>query len=114
MAEEYSNQNAKKVLVADSDPAVLQAMKISSKPLAFTPRPWIPTQWLPSTCAANYSPPLWWTMIWVVQAKAWTSSHRLRKSNPIPAANARQWREYDEMTRIASKGLVFVTSPSRG
>ena len=27
MAEEYSNQNAKKVLVADSDPAVLQAMK---------------------------------------------------------------------------------------
>ena len=35
MAEEYSNQNAKKVLVADSDPAVLQAMKDQLQAIGF-------------------------------------------------------------------------------
>ena len=35
MAEEYSNQNSKKVLVADADPAVLQALKDQLQELGF-------------------------------------------------------------------------------
>ncbi|SVC84544.1 uncharacterized protein METZ01_LOCUS337398, partial [marine metagenome] len=35
MAEEYTNQNAKRALVADSDPAVLQAIKDQLRNLGF-------------------------------------------------------------------------------
>ena len=45
MAEEYSNQNAKKILVADSDPAVLQAMKDQLQAIGFHATT-VDTEWL--------------------------------------------------------------------
>ena len=52
-------------------------------------------------------------MIWVAQAKAWISSQVKEIQPDTNRLMLASGVSIDEMTRIASKGLVSVTSPSR-
>ena len=115
MAEEYSNQNAKKVLVADSDPAVLQAMKDQLQAIGFHA-----TVVDTDTMATEHLRSEMFAAVVVDhdlsgEGKGLDLLAQVKEIQPDTSRlMLASGVSIDEMTRIASKGLVSVISPSLG
>ena len=114
MAEEYSNQNAKKVLVADSDPAVLQAMKDQLQAIGFHA-----TVVDTDTMATEHLRSEMFAAVVVDhdlsgEGKGLDLLAQVKEIQPDTSRlMLASGVSIDEMTRIASKGLVFryLTKP---
>ncbi len=114
MAEEYTNQNAKKVLVADNDPAVLQAMKDQLQAMAFHV-----TVVDTDTMATEHLRSEQFAAIVVDHDLGGTAQglELLQQAQELQPDSSRLMLasgvSIDEMTRIVSKGLVFryLTKP---